>query len=200
MAEQTKKSKARARAANRNILSAQQATEANVLKIPTYKSRLNRILDFIQEQTAGKIPAYEAHKHPPAETALLFRQYQIATRDNMEAPTFRCHNPECRHEFMLPALADCPACGTECEYQVPNVAMEANTIKAAHKLLDKLFPNLNHNDNTVNFQGAVVSISGEIARIIVQHVPADRRRQCLDEIDALFQKVQGAFDAADSAR
>jgi hypothetical protein len=59
-----------------------------------------------------------------------------------------------------------------------------------------MYPNLQHVEQEVNYEGAIISISGEIARIIVQYVPAAHRKKCLDEIDTLMQKIQANADAA----
>lgn len=186
----------KAREANRNLFTDRQADAnrdfLNPVKV-TKKRGIGHILNLISREVLPKITIADAMTADPAATALLFAEYKRATRDNMEAPTFRC---SCRNEFQIPVSAQCPQCGLMVDYQVPNLSMESNSIKSAHKLLDKIYPNLQHTDNTINFEGAIVSISGEIARIIVQYVPGDNRRKCLDEIDNLFQKVQASFDAA----
>lgn len=194
--ERTLARKAKTREANRNLFTKTQGTTGFELTLKRDSPvSINAILNHVAEAVNHKLPKSLVGNHPPAETAILYRQLQIAVRDNHEAPTFRCNDPLCRHEFQLPILACCPGCGSNVEYKVPHLAMETNGIKAAHKLLDKLFPNLQQTDHSINFEGAIISISGEIARIIVQYVDPKQRKQCLDEIDELMQKVQGSLEA-----
>ncbi|CAK0764257.1 hypothetical protein CCP3SC15_300007 [Gammaproteobacteria bacterium] len=189
--------KKKARQANRKLFTERQG-EANrdfLNPAKVFKKRsIGQILNLISREVLPSITTKAATTADPAATALLFSQYKIAVRDNMEPPSIHC--PQCQTTTVIPAVGQCKECGTNVDFTVPNIAMENNSIKAAQKLLDKMYPNLQHNDNTINFEGAIISISGEIARIIVQYVPAAERKKCINEIENLFQKVQNSFDAA----
>ena len=156
---------------------------------PAYKRDINAICT-----TVGTFLLKQGFQAPdkrePIRSALVARMMEHALRDNSEDPKGYC--PECHKWHTVEISVPCPRNPKHApiELKIRNPKDDANSILAACKIIDKLFPNLAAVSGTINVEGTITTVSAELIKVIVQYVPADKRNECFERIDGMLQNLQ----------
>jgi hypothetical protein len=135
---------------------------------------------------------YKAPDHrDPVRSMLVLNLLEKALRDNSEDPKGFC--PECNKWHTFPGVtAPCPK---NPDHQPVNLVdwnpkNDANSIQAAMKMMDKLFPNLAAVSGTINVEGTITTVSAELIKVIIEYVPAEKRNECFGRIDVMLANLQ----------
>jgi len=73
---------------------------------------------------------------------------------------------------------------------MPHVQMESNQVKALSELASRQIPKMHSVSTEINIKHTIEGASGEIARIIIEYVPPEKRVECLARIRALLEAFQ----------
>lgn len=133
----------------------------------------------------------------PVSGAITYALVKTATQDVSQFPAFYC--PKCRRMHKYQMGATCPVHSecTDLEIIVPEAKLQSNSVQAASKLMDKLYPNLSAVNATVNIEGKIELLVDKFVSTIIKFVPGDQRQSCMSELNQIVLALRNSDDDAE---
>jgi hypothetical protein len=144
--------------------------------IPKTKRDFHTILRHLDSQLRKADPTLP-REISAAHYLTVHKLFELALRDNSAS-----------------VLQQCPKCHEKIEVMVNDARCEKNSVEALKTMAERMFPKLAQLTHEVNIAGQINMVSEHIGAIIVKYVPADKRVNCLCEIEQLIEKSKNVTE------
>jgi hypothetical protein len=135
------------------------------------------------------------YNEDPVAGAIAYSLIRTATQDVFEMPSYYC--PVCRrtHKWLGKATCDKHPEAGDLDIVVPEAKLQSNSVQAAGKLMDKLYPNLSAVSATVNIEGKLELMVDKFVQVIIKYVPGDQRQECMSALNQIVYAIRDADEA-----